>query len=290
MDTINDIEKENFNMPEIQIDEQFKSLLPVLDEQTYALLEESLLKNGCINPLVLWNGILIDGHNRYEICTKHEIPFETVEKEFASRDEALIWIISTQVARRNLTPIQLSYYRGMHYNADKRIVTNKTGINQHKEVEYQSGIQPQSQSTAARLAEQYNVSPMTINRDSQLARAVETIGESSPEAKREILSGTANISRQQLQILAKGASEEEIKAIAENIEQGTYERPKKGGDGSSEAMLQGILEALNAIIAKISKAYSTEMQQAENGGDDAAKLRTALRSHIKTLEKLYRSL
>ena len=93
-------------MSEIIIDEQFKSLLPALDAKTYALLEENLLLNGCMYPLVVWNGILIDGHNRYEICTKNNIPFKTVDKEFASRDEVLIWIISTQVSRRNLTPIQ----------------------------------------------------------------------------------------------------------------------------------------------------------------------------------------
>jgi hypothetical protein len=104
-------------MREITIDEQFKYLLPVLDEQTFALLEESLLANGCMHPLVLWGDILIDGHNRYEICQKHEIPFETVEMEFASRDEAMIWIITTQVGRRNLSPIQLSYFRGLHYNS-----------------------------------------------------------------------------------------------------------------------------------------------------------------------------
>ena len=51
-------------MAEIIIDEEFNSLLPALDEQTYAMLEENLLENGCMNPLVLWNGILIDGHNR----------------------------------------------------------------------------------------------------------------------------------------------------------------------------------------------------------------------------------
>ncbi|MCL2158258.1 MAG: hypothetical protein FWH48_02500, partial [Oscillospiraceae bacterium] len=119
-----EIEKETFEMPKITIDEQFKALLPALDSQTYAQLEASLLENGCMHPLVLWNGILIDGHNRYEICTKHEIPFKTVEKEFESREEALIWIITTQVGRRNLTQIQLSYYRGLHYNTDKQGASN----------------------------------------------------------------------------------------------------------------------------------------------------------------------
>ena len=102
-------------MQRIIIDEEFKALLPALDTDTYARLEANLLENGCRDSLVVWNGVLIDGHNRYEICTKHGIPFKTVNKEFSSREAALIWIISTQLSRRNLTPAQLSHYRGLHY-------------------------------------------------------------------------------------------------------------------------------------------------------------------------------
>jgi ParB-like chromosome segregation protein Spo0J len=275
------MEKEKYEIPEIIIDEQFKALLPALDEQTYALLEESLLNNGCLHPLVVWNGILIDGHNRYEICQKHEIPFATVEKEFESRDEALIWIITTQVARRNLTPIQLSYYRGLHYRADKQIVSNKTGINRQKLVEAQNGLQPK-QSTSERLAGEYNVSKNTIKRDAQLAEAIEAIGESSPEAKREILSGTANISRTRLQELAASGTEDEIKSIAESLEQGTYEKPKK----SSDDVFRSILAALNGAIAKMAEAYTAQMQT--SSADEAAQMKTALRGHIKKLEDLYR--
>jgi hypothetical protein len=46
--------------------------------------------DGCRDPLVLWNGILIDGYNRYKICTENNIPFKTIDKEFASREEVLI--------------------------------------------------------------------------------------------------------------------------------------------------------------------------------------------------------
>lgn len=47
-------------------------------------------------------------------------PIPTVTKDFSSKDEVLIWIITTQVARRNLSPRLLSYYRGLHYRADKK--------------------------------------------------------------------------------------------------------------------------------------------------------------------------
>ena len=48
---------------EIRIDEEFKNLLPTLDKETYAWLEENLQTNGCREPLVTWEGILIDGYN-----------------------------------------------------------------------------------------------------------------------------------------------------------------------------------------------------------------------------------
>ena len=82
-------------MENIIIDEEFRSLLPALDKVTFALLEENLLENGIRDPLVLWNNILIDGYNRYSLSKKHAIPFTTVNKEFDSRDDVLIWIIST---------------------------------------------------------------------------------------------------------------------------------------------------------------------------------------------------
>ncbi|MCL2680008.1 MAG: hypothetical protein FWF11_00805 [Coriobacteriia bacterium] len=107
--------------PQIIIDDEFKYLLPPLDAETYAALEANLLQHGCRDALVLWDNILIDGHNRYEILSKHGLPFNTISKDFDSREEVLIWIVSTQVARRNLSPLHLSHYRGLHYKADKKM-------------------------------------------------------------------------------------------------------------------------------------------------------------------------
>lgn len=53
-----------------------------------------------------WPFTLIDGHNRYEICTRLGISFETVTKQFAERDDATEWIINNQFGRRNLSDYQ----------------------------------------------------------------------------------------------------------------------------------------------------------------------------------------
>lgn len=88
------------------IDNEFKGLIPPLTDEEYKGLEESILKDGCRDALVLWGDILIDGHNRYSICKKHDIPFKTVQVDFADRDEVKIWMMQNQLARRNLTDFQ----------------------------------------------------------------------------------------------------------------------------------------------------------------------------------------
>ena len=65
-----------------------------------------ILKDGCRTGIVLWGDILIDGHNRYEICTRHNIPFVTVQMEFDSRNEVKLWMMQNQLARRNLNDLQ----------------------------------------------------------------------------------------------------------------------------------------------------------------------------------------
>ena len=112
----------------ITIDPEFKALIPPLLPEERKGLEESILKEGCRDALVVWKGhnILVDGHNRYEICTAHGKPFETIEMEFASRDDAMVWIIDNQISRRNLTP----FARGELALKRKHIIAAKAKENQ----------------------------------------------------------------------------------------------------------------------------------------------------------------
>ena len=89
-------------MTEIIINEELKSLIPPLSETEYSQLEENIIADGVREPLVLWKDTLIDGHNRYEICHKHNLGFNSLEKEFSDIEEAKIWIIDNQLGRRNL--------------------------------------------------------------------------------------------------------------------------------------------------------------------------------------------
>lgn len=95
-------------LSQVIVDEQFKSLIPPLTDEERGQLLESLKKEGCRDPLVIWEeeGILIDGHNRYELCLSEAIGFDTVGRSFESRAAAEEWVIRNQFGRRNLTPAQ----------------------------------------------------------------------------------------------------------------------------------------------------------------------------------------
>jgi DNA modification methylase len=88
---------------ELEINDKFKNLIPPLTADELRILEENILEHGVRDPILIWNNVIIDGHNRYEICKKHNLPFIVKELEFNNELEALIYIIRNQLGRRNLT-------------------------------------------------------------------------------------------------------------------------------------------------------------------------------------------
>lgn len=92
----------------IKIETEFKELLPPLTPEQKEELERDIVKNGCLNPLIVWGDILIDGHHRYEICTKNDIPYDILEMKFKDKLEAMEWAWSNQKNRRNLNKYELA--------------------------------------------------------------------------------------------------------------------------------------------------------------------------------------
>ncbi len=88
----------------IHIDSELQAWIAPLSADEYAQLEAGIIDDGCRDPLVIWSHYLLDGHNRYEICTRHNIGFKTVEKSgLKTKNDARIWMIQNQLARRNVT-------------------------------------------------------------------------------------------------------------------------------------------------------------------------------------------
>ena len=93
-------------MQAIMIDSEFAGFIAPLSDAEHQGLEADLQCNGCLTPLVVWNGLLVDGHNRYAICRKYDISFSVVELRVETRNEVKTWIVNNQLGRRNLNQFQ----------------------------------------------------------------------------------------------------------------------------------------------------------------------------------------
>lgn len=94
-------------IPSLKVNPEFQTLIPPLTDDEYKRLETSLVNNGWEGwrgPILVWDGVIVDGHNRYRICQEHGIAFTTKEMHFSDEDSAKLFIIDNQLKRRNLPP------------------------------------------------------------------------------------------------------------------------------------------------------------------------------------------
>jgi hypothetical protein len=225
---------------EITIDPEFKALIPPLAADELRQLEENILRDGCRDPLVVWDGILIDGHNRHEICTRHSLPFETTQMVFEDRDAAMDWMDSNQLGRRNLSPDQFKLLLGRRYNRAKmkhggrREILRKLTLEETRAVLFpelegtskpgknSEEASPQSEDlkTSEKLAEQHGVSRATVERAGEFADAVEEVKKLQPEVVAQgeaaILREAKNIKRQRKEKRMEERREKAEKALEEN--------------------------------------------------------------------------
>ena len=91
---------------ELEKREIFENALPRPKEDERCYLSADLEEHGCLNPIMTYHGVIIDGHTRYDICHEIGIPFEVEEMEFEDDEAALLWILRNQLGRRNLTDFE----------------------------------------------------------------------------------------------------------------------------------------------------------------------------------------
>lgn len=172
-------------------------IIPLTPEEFFRL-EQSISKEGCRDPITVWDRgnqlILIDGHNRYAICQKLKIPFKICKISFDAIDTVKIWMVDNQMGRRNLTPDQLSYYRGLNYLSLRK----KRGGYDKVRSKGQSEL-----STSEQIASKFNISESTIKRDARFAAGLEIIGKSNPALKLKILKNEVNVRKGDIQILTE---------------------------------------------------------------------------------------
>lgn len=215
------LEERNEINIELTIDEQFENLLPPLSQEEFNKLEELILKDGCTESIKVWTDsitnitYIVDGHNRYNICTKHNIHFRTESKGFNSRYEVIDWIINFQFGRRNLSNEEKYYLTGLQYENEKKKSTdnlkqnklkdeNSSGKSYRSEEDVKNSEQFQSIKTAERIAEQHGVSEKSIRDNGKYAIVVNEITELvGVEAKNKILTGEKKISKEDVIELGK---------------------------------------------------------------------------------------
>jgi len=95
-------------LKKLKIDPELRDLLPPLTSDEYKQLEKNIVENGFdINfPIMEWRGFIVDGHNRYNICNKHNIDFIYGTLAYETKEEVMEWMLDIQLGRRNLSPIQ----------------------------------------------------------------------------------------------------------------------------------------------------------------------------------------
>ena len=116
-------------LSQLKIDPEFQSKIPPLQFEEEQQLEQNIIAEGrLLNPIITWNGYILDGHTRYRILKKHGfIKFEVEEIQLANKYEALAWICKNQLGRRNLSPERKKFLLGKEYESTKLAVGGQPG-------------------------------------------------------------------------------------------------------------------------------------------------------------------
>lgn len=218
---------DNSKKKELTIDREFRDLIRPLMKDEYRLLETALLEDGCREPITVWKGVIVDGHNRYEICSRLGIPFEVRERHFDNREEAIIWICANQLGRRNISDETRRYLIGKRYEAEKVIAgrRNYSGWNQYRKREESEDlpyevIDPDAQQekirTSQRIGEEYHLAHGTVEKYGTYSKAIDQIAKKDPAILPRILSGRYKISHDNVIALSR-MSPQEVKKFGKQM-------------------------------------------------------------------------
>ena len=232
-------------MVTLKIDPEFRDKIPPLTDAEFEQLQENILNDGEVyEPIAVWNGTIIDGHNRYKIILEHpEIPFRVKEMDFSDKWAAFEWMYKKQLGRRNLTDEQRTMLIGKMYEARKQTVAVFYG-NQHTstEVLHQNGGEAKKRyGTAAAIAEELGVGEGTVQRAVDFTKSVDAIREQSPEAAEKILQGGSGVTKGVMQEVHK-MEPEKVKTLADAIIEG----PAKTKEVIEKYKAPVTMESMNA--------------------------------------------
>jgi len=245
----------------ITINEELRSFIDPLTEIEYAALERSLRLEGCRDALVLWNDILIDGHNRYAICRKLDIPFKTVQNTtFTSIEDVQLWVIENNLARRSVSDFQ----RGVLALRKKDIVAARSAQRAGEPDKAGEDAAPDGPpwSTREDVAKAARVSSNTISQIERIQRAA------TPQLVEAIRAGTISIN------------------AAANVASLPEEQQRAAVAGGRKELQQAAKQVREQKAAGRPKRDVLADADVEAAGDDLAKLRAqigALKDRVASL-------
>lgn len=207
-------------MVELKIDKEFREKIQPLTEAEFEQLRENILSDGEVyEPIVTWNGTIVDGHNRWRIIQEHpEIPFKVKEMEFTDKWAAFEWMYRKQLGRRNLSDEQKTYLLGKLYEARKKTQGAADGFRGNQSVKRQNGDLPKGK-TSIIIAKEQGVGQKTVERAEHFAKGLDAIREVSPAAADKVLDGKSGVSKQTIAEM-RNADGEEVKEVAKAIVEG----------------------------------------------------------------------
>lgn len=204
---------------DLRIDPEFRDKIPPLTDDEYRQLEENIVSDGEIyEPIVVWDGTIVDGHNRWKIHLDHpDIPFRTKEMQFADKWAAFDWMYRKQLGRRNLTDEQRTYLLGKLYESRKRSKGASDGFrgNQHTNVVKEEKLLLPN--TAEQIGAEVGVSHDTVKKAEKFSNGVDAIRGLSPAAADTILQGKANLTKKTVREFTKQDTDTQV-AIVDAIE------------------------------------------------------------------------
>lgn len=280
---------------ELRIDEGLKAYIDPLTPDEHESLERSILAEGCRDALVVWDNLLIDGHNRYGICQKHGLPFNTVQAtQFKNMDDVHLWMIDQHLGRRSVSDFQ----RGVLALRKREIIAERraaaaAAVNAAKSAQTSGEEAPWEGDTdpavAQALASVAKVPDDALDTREALARAarlsagqvkmIETIQEkAAPEVVAAVKAGELSLNaaavvatlpeEEQQAVAAEGA--DALKQAAKRVRD-AKKKPKAAkpeADASAEAAPAASAEELQVRVTEL---------EAEN---------ERLRMQVKTLQEL----
>lgn len=173
-------------------DRVFLSLSVPLQPEQERELEESLLLDGCREPIITWNGVIIDGHKRYHFCSAEGIEYSTEEMDFLSTEEAISWVCRKHIPKYGKKSVPYRYLVGRFYKAQKEIYRE---IRKQPESMRRIQLNPEWDRVSYYIAEELNLHHATIESHGAYAAAMEQIADKAWNLFEAILSETITASK-----------------------------------------------------------------------------------------------